>query len=243
MLGGGPEGPPPRGLLRNLRDLSVFGVFFFFGVSYGVYYVAPDGEGLFGGAWRFEAYAYRSLLPGGWSAGGVGRRVVGEPVAGEQFFQDRLSAVELGDDGEDFFTVVGDAAVADVVAIPGGGGVESVEFGEIDGGDFPGEAIDEEPSPTLPLPARSGIVGQAVVEAEGATSDEHALGHFMRRTNHVFLDASIHEQRANFQSEGFFAGGFGARGPLNRGPLSVRDDMNPGGGRGADRAGTYCQKE
>src|SRR5882757_5313884 len=118
--------------------------------------MATDGEGLLGRGCGFEGYAGRGSLPRGRGAGGVGSGrfhfSFGDSVAVEELPQNRFAAIQLRDDGVGFLAVVGDAAVGGVVAVPTGGGVESVELGKIDGRYVAGRAVNQQPSPALPLP-------------------------------------------------------------------------------------------
>src|SRR5579863_3908726 len=91
-----------------------------------------------------------------------------------QPLHDRLSAIDLRDHSIDLLAVIGDATVCGVIAVPNDVGVDDVELGQIDGRDAAGDAIDQQPSATLPLPVRrgGGFLRQAVVHAEGAADYE-----------------------------------------------------------------------
>ena len=129
-------------------------VFFLF--SQHIHGVTADGEGLFGIAGGLEGDSGGASLPGGSAAGGIDGglsclRV--EACACEKLLQHRLAAGDLGDYGV-FFSVFGDAAVSNVIAVPTSGRVDGIEFREVNGRDVASDAVDEEPSAALPLPVR-----------------------------------------------------------------------------------------
>src|SRR5580693_1532474 len=129
---------PGSGLFR--------GFFIFFAVARQVHNVAANSEGLFEGARGLEGYTGGSALPGGHGARRIGKSVIGfnggDACAVEKLLENWLAAGDLGYHREDFFTVIGDAAVGGIVAVPTGGGVDDVEFGKIDGGNVGGGAVD-----------------------------------------------------------------------------------------------------
>lgn len=203
-----------------------------------------DGEGLFGGACGLEGYAGRSSLPGRRGAGGigwdllhifVGRSFVGDVCDLYGLLENGLAAVDLGDDCVDILPVVGDAAIGGIVAVPTDGGVEDVKVGQIDERDAAGGTIDQEPSTRLPFPVRRGFLGKAVVDAEGPADYEEAIRYVVGGAKCEFLDVSIDEKSADFQSKRLFSGcaGAGLREPLDGGPFAERDDMGFGRGDGA----------
>ena len=79
----------------------------------------------------------------------------GTPSLDMRFLQHRLPAAELRDDRIGFLAIVGHSTVGDVVAVPTGSGVISVEVRKIDRGYTARQAIDQQPASALPLPART----------------------------------------------------------------------------------------
>ena len=145
-------------------------------------------------------------------------------LVGERLLQHRLAPAELCHDGVGFLSVVGDSAVRDIIAIPTSRRIERIELRKIDRGNPAGHAVHEHPPATLPLPARRRIVGKIVIQAECAPHDKQTIGDFVRRPGHVFLDAPVHQQRANFEDQWlFFRSG---RKPLRGSPFTEGNDVN-----------------
>jgi hypothetical protein len=59
-----------------------------------------------------------------------------------RLLQNWLATADLRYHRVEFLAVFRDAAIGGVVAIPTGGGVESIELGEMDGGNVTGDAVD-----------------------------------------------------------------------------------------------------
>jgi hypothetical protein len=77
---------------------------------------------------------------------------------------------------------------------------------------------------------RGGFLGKAVVDSEGATDYEQAIGYVVSGAESEFLDAGIDEKRTHFQSDRLIVAhaGAGLGGPLNCGPFTESDDVRFG---------------
>ncbi len=119
----------------------------------------------------------------------------------------------MGDDRVELFAIVGNAAVGGVVAVPGGGGEGGIEFGEVEGGDAAGDAVNLEPASELPAPAEGlGFLGgETVVEAIGAADYEEAVGDFVGGAGGEFLEFGVDVKGTDFEvfAESVLGGGVG----------------------------------
>ncbi len=127
-------------------------LFRFFGIVDHVDHAASNREHQLRVAAVLKCDAHRCAFPDRSRAFRVG--IVARSRFARFFLQDRLAASDLGDNGVELLAIFRDAAVSDVVAIPAGGRIEGIEFGQVDLRNASGQAVDEQPAPTLPLPAR-----------------------------------------------------------------------------------------
>jgi len=77
-------------------------------------------------------------------------------------------------------------------------------------GDVAGDAVDGEPWAGLPDPVRNGVGWQGVVEAEGATNGEGAVGDVLDLAGGPFFLELIDEEGANFEDGGLVGFGVGS---------------------------------
>lgn len=137
---------------------------------------------------------------------------------------------KLGDNGEEASASRGgDAAVGSIVAKPDGIGDFGIEVGKVQGGDVSGGAIDPEPGAGLPDPARRGVGGESIVEAQGTTDGEGAVGDVMNLAGGPLFLAVVDIERADAQRGGLVRLGFG--GSVGR---DVRDAAVRAKGDGVD---------
>src|ERR1700678_367017 len=103
-----------------------------------------------------------------------------------------------------------------------------------------GDAIDDEPSPALPSPARGRFLGQSIIHANDQSHYEHLFGFFMRNAESKFLQPRINIQRPDLQILGMIL--VEIEGRLDVGPFSESDDVWLGGsqGRGREKEKAEC---
>src|SRR5208283_982599 len=152
--------------------------------------------------------------------------IVGSRRFASVFFQDRLATSHLGDDRVELLAVFGDAAVSDVVAIPARGRIEGIELRQVELGNASGDAVNQQPTAALPLPARgvgAGIgrlSGQRIVHPKRAPHHKQAIRQLVWSPGSVFLESRIHKQRTYFQVELLLSS---CVGPFGGNPFSKSD--------------------
>src|SRR5208282_3863681 len=158
------------------RSYAEYLFFWFLGIVDDIDYAAPDGEHQLLTVDGLKGDSERAALPGRGRAFRVG--IVGSGGFTCVFFQDRLPASDVSDDGVKFLAVLGDAAVSDVVAIPARRRIEGIELGQVQLRNTSSEAVDQQPATALPLPARGAgrFRGQRIVDAKSAPDHEQAVG-------------------------------------------------------------------
>ena len=171
---------------------------------------------------RLKGYPQRAALPGWRGAFGIGIGVTARFT--RIFFQDQLAAADLCHHRIQFFAVIRNTTIGDVVAIPAGCRVKRIELGQIQLRDASGQAIDQQPASPLPLPARTARIGisagafplQGIIYAKRPTI-----------AGRILLDPRVHQERSHFEVEHFFAGRIR---PFGGGPFAERDDVRLGYG-------------
>jgi len=182
--------------------------------------------------------AHGSSLPFGTDADGPGRGKLGP--GGDDFLDYGFAGAEFGDDGdESTLGGGGDTAIGAVVPEPDYVGDVGVVVGEVEGGDVAGDAVNLEPGGGLPGPAR-GFGGEGIIDVEGATNDEGAVGDVVDFADSPLFLYSVDVEGTDVEAGGFlgFVVGVGlGRGVGNAacGPEGDAVDFGRLGG-GGDRA-------
>src|ERR1700686_2096958 len=119
-----------------------------------------NGKRLFRAVARLKADAHRVSLPQGRGAGRVRGSILGDAVIRKWLFQHRLATADLRNYCKSFLSIIGHAAVGDIVAVPTGRGIDDIELRKIDRRNVPRQPVDQQPASPLPLPVQAGSSGR-----------------------------------------------------------------------------------
>src|SRR5438270_13649720 len=94
------------------------------------------------------------------------------------FSQNWLATSQLNDDGVET-PIACKTTIRRVIAIPGCQAGVRIEIGQMQGCDVARRAVNLKPASPLPNPPRPILVGQSIIEANGASHHEDTLGDIM----------------------------------------------------------------